>query len=1139
MKKVVRKSQKTREKELLDRVKDLELRLAEAEETLRAIRSGEVDTLSIETVTGMQIFTLKGAGYPYRTIVENVSEGAVTLLPDGTITYVNQRFADMLGFTLEKIMGSFFHYFVHERGKAGFLRLLGDSLTGKQKGEFLLSTARGGYLPVALSTNPLPIEEQVSVSMVITDLTEQKKREDRLDFEVRKRTAELENVTAELKAQNLEMRSIQQQLEEDQLDTAEIDAIFKAQNDIVLLYDTQMNVQRVNPSFHTIYRFDPVGLNIKDIIRRVSARLLDGQTFILEEQPTPRALQGEKVTGALFMVTRADGSEAVVETSSTPIWVGDRITGSVTVWHDITDLKQAEEAIRQSETQAREQLEEIQTIYDSAPVALCVLDRSLRYVRLNHRLAELNGVPASDHIGKTPREIVPDLAPWIEGVTERIFQTGEPVLNMEFNGTTPSRPDVVCTFLVNWLPLKNADGSIFGINVVMEDITEHKKAEEALKESEERLRLSIDLLEAVTAGTKVLISSVDENFRYTYFNAEHQRELKLLTDKDTAIGMSLMEVLADMPEQRKIAIDLWSRALKGETVVQTISFGDPGRYRRFYNTRHAPIRDADGVVVGAGEVTSDVTEFIQAQEALRESEERMQFALTVSRSGAWDLDLVNNTAFRTIEHDRIFGYEELLPHWTYEMFLEHVLAEDRGEVERKFQKAIREQSDLSFECRIVRRDGMQRWIWACGQHHRDAEGCCHRIAGIVQDITERKQNEIDLQKAKEDLEGRVRERTAELKTVSIYTRRLIETNLDPLVTISASGKITDVNAATELVTGLSRGELLGSDFSDYFTEPEKARAGYEKVFEEGFVRDYPLAIRHRSGRITEVLYNASTYRNEEGDIQGVFAAARDVTELRQAQNELRKSYDELERRVEARTADLKEKTVQLEAANKELESFSYSVSHDLRAPLRAIDGYARMILKKEWGKFDEDTTRKFNAIRSNAHMMGQLIDDLLSFSRLSKKQLSASKLDMESIIMDVWKELQIINPERNMNLSIHSMPPVYGDRTLIKQVCSNLLANAVKFTKNQDAAHIEVGCFSNDDGNICYVKDNGIGFDMAYYEKLFGIFQRLHSVDDFEGTGVGLATVQRIIHRHGGRVWAEGKVNEGATFYFALPGKKD
>ena len=215
MKKVVRKPQKPKREDLRAKVEHLESRLAEAEETLRAIRNGEVDALAIETATGPQIFTLKGADYPYQMIIENINEGTVTLLPDGTVIYANQRFADMLGLVLERIVGSFFHSFVHESGEKDFVRLLALSLAGKQKSEFLLSTARGEYLPVAVSTNPLQIEEQLSVSMVITDLTEQKKREDRLDFEIRKRTAELEDITAELKVQNEEFRAIQQRLEED------------------------------------------------------------------------------------------------------------------------------------------------------------------------------------------------------------------------------------------------------------------------------------------------------------------------------------------------------------------------------------------------------------------------------------------------------------------------------------------------------------------------------------------------------------------------------------------------------------------------------------------------------------------------------------------------------------------------------------------------------------------------------------------------------------------------------------------------------------------------------------------------------------------------------------------------------------
>ena len=367
----------------------------------------------------------------------------------------------------------------------------------------------------------------------------------------------------------------------------------------------------------------------------------------------------------------------------------------------------------------------------------------------------------------------------------------------------------------------------------------------------------------------------------------------------------------------------------------------------------------------------------------------------------------------------------------------------------------------------------------------------------------------------------------EIHETALYSRRLIEASLDPLVTISANGKIMDVNKATEDATGIPRKKLIGSDFSDYFSDPEKARKGYEMVFSQGSVRDYSLAIRHTSGRTMEVLYSATTYKNEAGEVLGVFAAARDVTELRTVEKALQESHDGLERRVEERTA-------RLEEINRELESFSYSVSHDLRAPLRAIDGYARMILKKQGDKFDEDTLYKFNVIRSSAHMMGQLIDDLLTFSRLGRKELSMSKLDMQALINDVWKELRIINPDRNMFLTLHSIPSGYGDRSLVKQVYSNLLGNAVKFTKYRDAAQIEAGGYTDGSEDIYYVKDNGVGFDMTYYDKLFGVFQRLHSTDDFEGTGVGLATVQRIIRRHGGRVWAEGETDRGASFYFTL-----
>jgi signal transduction histidine kinase len=231
-------------------------------------------------------------------------------------------------------------------------------------------------------------------------------------------------------------------------------------------------------------------------------------------------------------------------------------------------------------------------------------------------------------------------------------------------------------------------------------------------------------------------------------------------------------------------------------------------------------------------------------------------------------------------------------------------------------------------------------------------------------------------------------------------------------------------------------------------------------------------------------------------------------------------------------------TAQLENTNKELEAFSYSVSHDLRAPLRAIDGFSRILLEDYIDNLGEEGKRVLNVIRNNTQKMGQLIDDLLLFSHLGRQGLRASGIDIGKLAKAASEELKLAVPERKLKFTINTLIPAHGDQAMIRQVLINLLSNAVKFTRPKENATIEVGGEREGNENIYYVKDNGVGFDMQYVNKLFGVFQRLHSSEEFEGTGVGLAIVQRIIHRHGGRVWAEGKVNEGATFYFSLPAKK-
>jgi len=243
----------------------------------------------------------------------------------------------------------------------------------------------------------------------------------------------------------------------------------------------------------------------------------------------------------------------------------------------------------------------------------------------------------------------------------------------------------------------------------------------------------------------------------------------------------------------------------------------------------------------------------------------------------------------------------------------------------------------------------------------------------------------------------------------------------------------------------------------------------------------------------------------------------------------------LERRVRERTAELETANQALEDANKELEAFSYSVSHDLRAPLRHVDGFAQLLVSGYNEQLPPPAQRLLKNVCNGAKRLGQLIDDLLNFSRLGRRPLEKRTISLSAIVSQVLDELKGEREGRQMEIRISPLPDCLGDASLLKQVFMNLLTNALKFTRKCDQAIIEIGCEEKPGEIACFVRDNGAGFDMQFADKLFGVFQRLHRDDQFEGTGVGLSIVQRIIHRHGGRIWAEAAVDQGATFHFTLP----
>jgi len=371
-------------------------------------------------------------------------------------------------------------------------------------------------------------------------------------------------------------------------------------------------------------------------------------------------------------------------------------------------------------------------------------------------------------------------------------------------------------------------------------------------------------------------------------------------------------------------------------------------------------------------------------------------------------------------------------------------------------------------------------------------------------------------------------RTEELLRQSEKKYRMLVTHISDIAwTSDSEGNTIFISPSVTHLYGYTPEEIyadhrlwLGRVHPD---DLERVMKDFQTLFAENKKFDTEYRIQRKDG-VWIWLHDRSIHTFEKDGKRYADGVFSDVTERKWAEENIKQLNE-----------DFKRRTVELEAANKELEMYSYSVSHDLRAPLRAIDGFSRMLLEDYYEKLDEEGKRLLNIIRASTDKMGRLIDDLLSFFHLGRQEMRLSEIDMHRLVKAVFDELGTTASGRMFYFSLKELPRARGDQAMIHQVFINLLSNAIKFTKPKEVAMIEVGRFSEKTENVYYVKDNGVGFDMQYVNKLFRVFQRLHSAEEFEGTGFGLAIVQHIIHRHGGRVWAEGKVGEGATFYFTLP----
>ena len=644
------------------------------------------------------------------------------------------------------------------------------------------------------------------------------------------------------------------------------------------------------------------------------------------------------------------------------------------------------------------------------------------------------------------------------------------------------------------------------VNLYGQDVTERVRAEEAVRESEERNRTTLQSL-----GDAVI--ATDGSGRIVQMNPVAETLTGWLEAE--ARGQTLASVFRIVNEETRAPVESpVALVLREGQVVglanHTVLIAKDGNERPIADSG-APIRNAKGETTGVVLVFRDQTEERRAGDALRRSEAILRAVIegTTNLVSVKDQDgtivIANSAMTRFIgkPESEIIGKSDL------ELVADAKQAAEIVENDRRIMATG--QSETVEETG----DGPAgRWHYLFTKSpYLDSDGHVIGVIGIGTDITERKR-----------AEKLVLEQYAILRAILQGTDAAVF-SLDREYRYTT---FNDAHAATmKALYGVDI--QIGASLADYQSVPEDwqlARKNLDRALRgEAFVESAFSGEEGRSRRYFEISH--APIRTGTNEIIGVSVYSRDVTERKQAEDEIRLMNVSLEGRVQDRTAEL-------EASNNELEAFSYSVSHDLRAPLRAIDGFTRILADEYAAHLDTEGKRLCAVVRENAKSMAQLIDDLLAFSRLGRAEMNLSRIDMAAMANAVFHELTTPESRGRIDFQVGALPPAIADPMLMRQVWMNLLSNAIKFSSRRERAIIEVSARQSQGESIYAVQDHGAGFEMQYVGKLFGVFQRLHSASEFEGTGVGLALVQRVIRRHGGCVWATGEPDKGATFYFTL-----
>jgi PAS domain S-box-containing protein len=751
-------------------------------------------------------------------------------------------------------------------------------------------------------------------------------------------------------------------------------------------------------------------------------------------------------------------------------------------------------SVEQENNLAERALYELAAIVESSNDAIIGKTLDGIITSWNKSAERIYGFAANEAIGRHMSIIIPPERQQDLALILKRIERGERVEHYETVRLRKDGQRIPVSLAVS--PIKNLEGKIIGASAIAREITENKFAEVYFRQVIEGAPNGMVMIDG--AGKVVLVNAeVEKLFGYS---------------RDELLGQPI-EVL--VPERFHSHHSADRKGFMANPAARPMGAG-----RDLYGLRKDgsefpveiglnPIETEQGMMV-LGTIL-DITERKRAEEKLRRSQEQLAGVIGSAMDAIITVDkeqrilLFNNAAERMF----LFPLEDaigqpldrFIPQRFRATHKNHIQDFGRTHVTRRSMGALGALYGL-------RADGEEFPIEASiSQIESDGEKL---YTVILRDITERKQTEEALKEQAGILD------------------------LAPILIRDLNGRIILWNAGAELMYGWTKEQALGKITHELlqtkFPRPiEEIKA---KVYARGHWEGELIHTR-RDGEHLVIASQWVLHRDEQSKPKAILEVNNDITELKRVEAEVRRLNEELEQRVQERTAQLK-------AANKELEAFSYSVSHDLRAPLRHISGFSQALLEDYADKLDAAGQNYLREVRAASHEMAKLIDDLLQLARVTRSEMRHEPVNLSVLADEVIAELQKRDPERAVSVQIEKGLVTSGDKRLLKVMLVNLLGNAWKFTAKREQAEITFGQKREASGEIAYyIRDNGAGFDMSYVNKLFGAFQRLHAASEFEGTGIGLATVQRIINRHGGRVWAESAVNQGATFYFSLASYKE